>query len=135
MRINKLAIAKNANGGVVVAFPASEDRFTGFPKIVAVLKEFWPQKTASHVSFLTGVSERAVKYWLAGVTRMSLEHVVALLRTEAGFRILDAIMDDSQEPWWLAAKAAQNIRLSKKAIKREEERIAQTRAQLDLLDP
>jgi hypothetical protein len=123
-----------ANGGTVVPFPQSEVRFTVFPKIVVVLKDFWPRKTASHVSFVTGVSERAAKYWLAGVTRMSFEHVAALLDTEAGYDILEAIMGDSRQEWWLAAKAAQNIRRSKKAIKREQERIAQTRAQLDLLD-
>lgn len=126
--------SRKANSVAVVPFPQSEERFTVFTQIIAVLRAVWPRKTASHVSFVTGVSERAVKYWLAGVTRMSLEHVVALLRTEAGFDILEAVMGDSAVEWWLAAKAAQNIRRSRKAIKREQERIAQTRAQLDLLD-
>lgn len=123
-----------ANQPGVVPFPRSEARFTIFSAIVAVLKDIWPRKTISHASFATGVSERAVKYWLAGQTRMSLEHVVALLRTDDGYAILVAIMGDCQAEWWLATQAAQNIRRSKKAIKREQERIAQTRAQLDLLD-
>jgi hypothetical protein len=134
IRKPSLANGAGTNETPVVPFPRSEERFTVFSEIVAVLLDFWPRKTASHVSYLAGVSERAVKYWLAGVTRMSLEHVVALLRTEAGFDILEAMMGDCKVEWWLAAQAAQNIRRSKRAIKKEQERIAATRAQLDLLD-
>lgn len=134
MRGTSPSDSPKANQPGVVPFPRSEDRCTTFLAIVQVLKDFWPRKTASHVALLTGVSERAVKYWLAGVTRMSLEHVVAILRTEAGYDILEAVMGDCKVDWWLAAQAAQNIRRSKRAIKKEQERIAHTRAQLDLLD-
>lgn len=65
---------------------------------------------------------------------MSLENVVALLKTEAGFEILQAVLGDCKAEWWLTTQAAQNIRRSRKAIKREQDRINATRAQLDLLD-
>ncbi len=66
---------------------------------------------------------------------MSIDAVVALLRTDAGYQILEAIMDEGcKAEWWLVTKAAQDVRTSRKAIKREQKRIDQTRAQLDLLD-
>lgn len=75
-----------------------------------------------------------MQFWLAEQTRMSVESVVALLRTDAGYDILTAIMADSKAEWWLVTQVAQNVRRSKKAIRMEEERIAQSKAQLSLLD-
>lgn len=115
-------------------FPKSEACFPVFGQITAVLRALWPKKTAAHVSFLTGVSERAVKFWLAGETRMSVEHVTTLLRTEEGYAVLAAIMGDAEPEWWIIAKSGQSVRTSRKNIKREQDRIAAARAQLDLLD-
>jgi hypothetical protein len=125
---------RKANSVGVVPFPQSEERFTVFAQIIEVLRDFWPRKTASHVSYVTGVSERAVKYWLAGVTRMSIEHVVALLRTEAGYDILEAVMGDSQEEWWLTTKVAHGLRQSRRAIRAQQKRINELRAQQDQID-
>lgn len=126
--------AEPANRVSVVRFPHSESDFTIFRNISAVLKAFWPVKTAAKVAYLAGVSERSVKFWLAGETRMSLEHVVALLKTDAGFEILKAVLGDTKVEWWLVTQAAQDVRKSRKAIKKEQERIAAMRAQLELLD-
>ena len=66
---------------------------------------------------------------------MSMDAVVALLRTEAGYDLLEAVLgDDCKAEWWLVTRSAQDIRKSRKAIKREQARIAATRAQLDLLE-
>jgi hypothetical protein len=134
MRKASASPAPKANLAGVVPFPQSEDRFTVFVQIIEVLRDFWPRKTASHISYVTGVSERAVKYWLAGVTRMSIEHVVALLRTEAGFDILEAVMGDSQQEWWLTTKVAHGLRLSRRAIKAQQKRIDELRAQQNQID-
>lgn len=126
---------QNAKTGDEALCPRSESGFPHLKRISAILKAFWPVKTAAKVSYIAGVSERSVKFWLAGETRMSLENLVALLRTEAGYEILEAVLgDDCREEWWLVTQSAQNIRKSRKAIKREQERITATRAQLDLLD-
>lgn len=109
--------------------------FRAFENLVRVIRAAWPKKTAAYVAHLTGTNERTAQFWLAGNTRMSFDAVVALLRTEAGYEILDAVMgDDCKAEWWLVTRSAQNIRKSRKAIKREEDRIAATRAQLDFLD-
>lgn len=126
--------AVKANQPGVVPFPHSEERFTVFKAIVAVLKDIWPRKTISHASYATGVSERAVKYWLAGETRMSLEHVVALLRTDDGYEILEAIMGDCKAEWWLTTKVAHGLRQSRRAIRAQQKRIDELRAQRDQID-
>ncbi len=118
-------------------FPRSEVLCTVLPKIIAVLRDFWPHKTAAHISHVAGVSERSVKYWLAGVTRMSLEHIVALLRTEAGFDILKAVMGDCKEEWWLDTMTAAELRASRKMQRAEQkrtERLKELRAQREMYE-
>lgn len=135
MRKASAADARSANETPVVPFPHSEERFTVFSAIVAVLKDIWPRKTISHASYATGVSERAVKYWLAGETRMSLEHVVALLRTDDGYLILEAVMGDCKADWWITTKNAQALRITRRQIAEAQKRldaIKAGQAQLDI---
>lgn len=125
---------KTANLRGVISFPKNETSFAGFKKLANAIRAAWPKKTAAHVAYLTDTAERTVQFWLAGKTRMSVDAVAALLKTDAGFEILDAIMDGAQPEWFLVAKSAQDIRKSRKAIKKEQARINAMREQLDLLD-
>ena len=125
---------KSANLGGVISFPKSETNFPAFKKLSSAIRAAWPVKTAAHVAYLTDTTERAVKFWLAGKTRMSVDAVAALLKTDAGFEILEAIMDGATPEWFLVAKSGQDIRKSRKAIKKEQTRIDAMRAQLNLLD-
>jgi hypothetical protein len=134
MAVVSITAAKNAKSGGEKYCTKSAISFAAFDKMISVIKRAWPRKTAAHVAHLTGTSERTVQFWLAGQTRMSIDATVALLRTDAGFEILDAVLGDCRAEWWLVTKAAQDVRRSRKAIKREQERIAQTRAQHELLD-
>jgi len=124
-----------ANLGDVVPFGKNEERFGVFEKIISIIKATWPKKTSAHVSHVTGVSERAVQFWLAGETRMSLEHVVALLRTSEGFLVLAAVMGDCKEEWWIEAKLGEGIRQSRRAIAAQQKRIDELKvlqSQIDL---
>lgn len=135
MAASSARTADRANQPRVVRFPRSEADFTTMKQISLVLRAFWPVKTAAKVAYLAGVSERSVKFWLAGETRMSLEHVIALLKTDAGFDILQAILgDDCKAEWWLVTQTAQDVRKMRREIKKQEDRIAQRRAQLDMID-
>lgn len=110
---------------------------TSFPvlsQITNAIRAAWPRKTAAHVAHFTGMEERTVKFWLAGETRMSVESIGALLRTEEGYAILAAIMGNSTAKWWQATQAAQDLRVSRRALKAQEERVARLRAQLTLLE-
>lgn len=135
MGIVSITTAKNAKTADEASFSKSESRFVIFEKIVSVIRCAWPKKTAAHISFLTGVSERAVQFWLAGETRMSLEHVVALLRTDEGYLILEAIMGDCKQDWWITTKNSQRLRLNRRQIAAAQKRldaIKAEQAQIDL---
>jgi hypothetical protein len=130
-----ITTAKNAKGCAVRFCTKSAISFPAFEKFIRILRATWPHKTAAHVAHLTGTSERTVKFWLAGTTRMSVDAVVALLKTEAGYEILEAIMSDGCEAeWWLVTQTAQDVRKMRREIKKQENRIAQRRAQLDMID-
>lgn len=116
------------------SFTQPRNGFTVSEKIVNAIKACWPKKTSAHVAHLANVEERTVKFWLAGETRMSVDAVAALLRTEEGYAILEAIMGDCPAKWWAAMQAAHDIRKSRQVLKVEEARHARLRAQLSLLD-
>lgn len=129
--------AKSSKSAGEASFAKSEERFGLFEKIVSVIRRAWPKKTAAHVSFLTGVSERAVQFWLAGETRMTLEHVAALLKTEEGYAILAAIMGSAKPEWWLDTMTAAELRASRKIQRAEQRRTArlrELRSQRELLE-
>jgi hypothetical protein len=137
MTVVSITTAKNAKPDGEADFTRTEDRFVIFRKIVSVIKSSWPKKTAAHVSFLTGVSERAVQFWLAGETRMTLEHVAALMKTEQGYQILAAIMGDCKQEWWLDTMTAAELRASRKALRVEQRRsirLKEMRAQREMYE-
>lgn len=123
--------SRQANRVQADSFPGREARFTAFGQIIKVIKAAWPAKTAAHVSYLTGVSERAVKFWLAGETRMTLEHVAALLKTDEGYAILKAIMGDAKPEWWIDTMMAAELRDSRKIRRAEVRRTARLKALRD----
>ena len=125
--------SQNAKSGAAESFTKGETGFTLTARIVLALKEIFPKKTVQHASFVTGADERTVKFWLAGTTRMSVESVGALLRSDEGYAILAAIMGEAKPAWWVATQLAHSIRSQRAAIKKQEERTAALRAQLDLI--
>lgn len=130
-----ITTGKNAKTGGEPGCPRSAADFTRLKRISAILKAYWPTKTASKVAYITGVSERCVKFWLAGETRMSLENVAALLKTEAGYDLLEAVLgSDCKAEWWLVTQTAQDVRKMRREIKKQEDQIALRRAQIDMID-
>lgn len=137
MAVVSINTAKNAKPGGEACFTKSEARLPLFEKIASAIRLVWPKKTAAHVSYLTGVSERAVKFWLAGETRMTVEHVTALLKTEEGFAILKAIMGEARPSWWIDTVTAAELRNSRKAIRAEQrrtERLKELRSQREMFE-
>lgn len=129
--------AKNAKVATADRCTQREERFTAFGEIIKIIKTAWPTKTAAQVSFLTGVSERAVKFWLAGETRMTLENVSALLKTDEGYAILKAIMGDAKPEWWIDTMMAAELRASRKIQRAEAlrtERLKALRAQREMFE-
>jgi hypothetical protein len=123
----------NAKSGTGKSFTRNAKSFAISVPLISAIKQLWPRKTSQIVSHLTGCDERTVKFWLAGETRMSVESVSALLRTEEGFEILSAIMGDQKPKWWVAMKAAMNVRRSREALEREKRRHAELQHELALM--
>lgn len=137
MGVVSLIAGKTAKTRGADAFTKREEGFTVSAQIANVLRACWPKKTAAHVSWLTGVSERAVKFWLAGETRMTVDHVSALLKTEEGYAILKAIMGDARPAWWVDTMTAAELRESRRAMRAEQrrtERLKELRAQREMFE-
>jgi hypothetical protein len=50
-----------------------------FPAFVIAARALWPRKTAAHLAALSGVSERAAKFWLAGDRDPSPEAFMSIM--------------------------------------------------------
>lgn len=128
---------KTANQGGEARFVNAKGRSEFFGQVVEIIRRAWPRKTVANVAHITGVSERSVQFWLAGQTNMSIENVAALLRTDAGYDILIALMGDAEPAWWVLLKLAYKIRQSKRVIAAEKKRTEELRAlqaQIDLFE-
>lgn len=76
---------------------------TSVPSIDPVMRKArscFPVKTAAHLSEITGYSERAVKYWLAGETKIPSDALAALIRSEHGLQFLSVLMSGASPTWW-----------------------------------
>jgi hypothetical protein len=137
MRKASATDSPKANQVAVAPFVKNEELFGIFEKIVNVLTARWPKKTPAHVSHITGVSERAVQFWLARQTGLSLENVIALLRSDEGYDVLEAVMGDHQPEWWITTKNAHELRMTRRQIAAAQKRLDAIRAgqrQIDLFE-
>ncbi|MCC8963729.1 hypothetical protein H8A95_15775 [Bradyrhizobium sp. Pear76] len=124
-----------ANSVAVAPFVKDEELFGVFDKIVSILRRWWPKKTAAHVAHIANVSERAVQFWLARETGLSLENVIALLRSDAGYDVLEAVMGDSDAEWWVTTRNAYELRVTRKQIEAAQRKLNAVRQrQMDLFD-
>lgn len=92
--------------------PSTLPLFTeaGFPKrgrsiplvdiVCGVARRLWPSKTAANIASRADISERAAKLWLEGRTEPGADALVQLLRSDAGFELLQQIMQGSGTRWW-----------------------------------
>ena len=142
-RLNALApkIAKVAG---VVSFPKREASFPALQAVIAAITVLWPKKTPAHVKHFIekflgsahpGPSERTVRFWLAGETRMSVEALIALLRTDEGYAILVAVMGDCEVDWWLTTKNSYRLTRTRRQIaaaQKQLDEIKAGQAQIDL---
>ena len=76
---------------------------------------------------------RGCEYWLARRSGMSADSLAALLRSDEGFQILEAIIGDAKPVWWRAFKKSvrrADLRRQQAALAKALEEIEQ--AELDL---
>jgi hypothetical protein len=70
----------------------------------SLFRRIWPDRTASELATRTGVSPRAAEYWLSRRSGVSADALAALLRSEEGFEILEALLGDARPAWWRSFK-------------------------------
>ncbi len=68
--------------------------------VMRAVHAFWPTKTMLELKEATGASERMIQYWIANRYSLSASDLAGLLRTEAGFAILNNIMGPAKPAWW-----------------------------------
>lgn len=106
--------------------------------MLAVARRIWPAKTAANLAAVTGVSERAAQFWLAGTTGMTLAAARALIRSEHGYEFLIAYVgSDCGAPWFLRTQVAQQRAITKRSIKtarQQLEALTARQQQIDLFD-
>lgn len=68
--------------------------------VCAIARRLWPSKTAINLASRCEISERAAKLWLEGRTEPGADALVNLLRSDAGFHLLQQLMHGSGTRWW-----------------------------------
>ena len=63
-------------------------------------RRLWPSKTAANLAGRAHISRRAAELWLEGRTEPGADALVNLLRSDAGFELLQSIMEGSGTRWW-----------------------------------
>ncbi len=64
-------------------------------------KSLWPAKPAAALHFLTNAPERTCYEWVRGKVDPPSRVVIKLLRSDQGWRVLEYIMRDNSQRWWL----------------------------------
>lgn len=124
-----------ANSVVVRPFVKDEKSFSLLVNLANAIREAWPKKPEKFGAHFTGKTERAVQFWLSASTKMSVNDASALLRTDEGYLILEAIMGDCKAEWWITTKNAQALRITRRQIAQAQKRldaIKAGQAQLDI---
>lgn len=98
--------------------------------VTRVLSALWPSKRDMRLAAITGAADRTARDWLALRANYSADALAALLRTEDGLQILEAVMGDARPAWWRKIKRASQLATLRSSIAKQEQAIRQL--ELDL---
>jgi len=96
-------------------------------RVIRVMREKYPQRTAAELSTRTGATERTAGYWLSGRCNMSAENLANLLQSEDGFLVLEAIMGDSKLEWWRKFKRQMELAAARRDLESAQARLAKVK--------
>lgn len=118
--------AKNAKQGGESPLSKNESRLqTNWSVMQAVLSfcRVKERKPVSEIRVATRASDRMIQYWLENKYSLGTDDLANLLRSDAGFAILENIIGDAKPVWW---------RDFKRSVKRAEVRREQKRLQAEI---
>lgn len=81
-------------------FSKRRNRIRPVDAVCEMARRLWPAKTAINLSSRAEISKRAAELWLEGRTEPGADALVNLLRSDAGFQLLQEIMQGSGTKWW-----------------------------------
>lgn len=81
-------------------FSKRRNRIRPVDAVCDMARRLWPSKTAINLSSRAEISKRAAELWLEGRTEPGADALVNLLRSDAGFELLQSIMEGSGTRWW-----------------------------------
>lgn len=93
-------------------------------------RRLWPSKTAANLAGRAGTSVRAAELWLEGRTEPGAEALVQLLRSDAGFELLQNLMEGSGTRWWREFEQGVQIAVLEQQIAWRKESLAKLKGEL-----
>lgn len=81
-------------------FSKRRSRIRPVDAVCDMARRLWPAKTAINLAGRAEISKRAAELWLEGRTEPGADALVNLLRSDAGFELLQSIMEGSGTRWW-----------------------------------
>jgi hypothetical protein len=96
--------AKTANHGGASTCSRNEAGLQTNSIVMRVVQAFWPLKCKDNLRFHTRASDRMIQYWLANKYSLDAGDLANLLRSDAGFQILESLMGDAKPQWWAGFK-------------------------------
>lgn len=71
-----------------------------FEAVTNVARRLWPVKTAANLAGRCEVGVRAAELWMEGRNDISADALVNLLRSDAGYVLLQELMQGADTRWW-----------------------------------
>lgn len=120
-----LSTSGNANQAPANTCRRNEAGLQTNSAVMRAVQAFWPTKTTLELKEATAASDRMIQYWLANKYALSAADLAALIRTEAGFAILENVMGDAKPTWWRRWRASVQRSITRAEIKALSKRLDQ----------
>lgn len=95
------------------------------------LREIWPEDRTKNYMRLTGAKVRTAKYRVAGKRPPDYAEIVAILRSEHGFRFLKHALGDARPQWFSGVERAKNIGDMRRRLAQQQRELAQLEMEID----
>ena len=127
MRKAYLSPAGNANLATASSCSRNEAGLQTNSLVMRAVHAFWPSKTSLEIKAATGASDRMIQYWIANEYSLSAADLANLLRTEAGFAVLESIMGPAtaKPAWWKRFKKSVQLSILRAEQAEQRKRIEQ----------
>lgn len=126
MSVVSITAAKKSNQGDESPLSKNESRLQTNLSVMQAMLSFCrgkERKPLSEIRIATRASDRMIQYWLENKYSIGADDLANLLRSDAGFAILENIIGDAKPLWW---------RDFKRSIKRAEVRRQQKQLQAEI---